>query len=154
MQGGDQPIGLGGHDRAAARALADCAASWPAGYHDLGPRFFEPANTAFWNAVRNERADLYKGFSPWDRISEPKSLRALFLSTGAETPDIVPETRRHRLRSPEDWCRPVLTLIVYSGEQTLATFRSSNQQVRARHQRQDPEGAWPHHPTDALGERR
>jgi len=119
-----------------------------------GPWFFEPANTAFWNAVRNERVDLYKGFSPWDRISEPKSLRALFLSTGAETPDIVPETRRHRLRSPEDWCRPVLTLIVYSGEQTLATFRSSNQQVRARHQHQDPEGAWPHHPTDALGERR
>jgi 2-polyprenyl-3-methyl-5-hydroxy-6-metoxy-1,4-benzoquinol methylase len=73
-----------------------------------GPRFFEPANTAFWNAVQNERADLYKGFNPWDRISEPESLRALFLSTGAETLDIVPETRRHRLRSPEDWWPMVL----------------------------------------------
>src|SRR5436190_12458234 len=25
-----------------------------------GPRFFEPANTAFWNAVREVRPDLYK----------------------------------------------------------------------------------------------
>jgi trans-aconitate methyltransferase len=73
-----------------------------------GPRFFEPASTAFWNAVRSERADLYKGFNPWDRISEPESLRALLLSTGAETLDIVPETRRHRLRSPEDWWPMVL----------------------------------------------
>jgi 2-polyprenyl-3-methyl-5-hydroxy-6-metoxy-1,4-benzoquinol methylase len=73
-----------------------------------GPRFFEPANTAFWNAVRTERPDLYKGFNPWDRISEPESLRALLLSTGAETLDIVPETRRHRLGSPEDWWPMVL----------------------------------------------
>src|SRR5262249_32197103 len=32
-----------------------------------GPRFFEPANTAFWNAIRAMRPDLYKGFNPWDR---------------------------------------------------------------------------------------
>src|SRR6476646_4632348 len=73
-----------------------------------GPRFFEPVNTAFWNAVRNERADLYKGLNPWDRISAAKSLRTLLLSTGAETPDVVPENRRHRLRSPEDWWPMVL----------------------------------------------
>jgi ubiquinone/menaquinone biosynthesis C-methylase UbiE len=73
-----------------------------------GPRFFEPVNIAFWNAVRNERADLYKGFNPWDRISEPESLRALLLSTGAEMPDVIPENRRHRLRSPEDWWPMVL----------------------------------------------
>jgi hypothetical protein len=35
-------------------------------------------------------------------------LRALLLSTGAETPDVVPENRRHRLRSPEDWWPMVL----------------------------------------------
>ena len=73
-----------------------------------GPRFFEPANTAFWNAVRNERPDLHKGFNPWDRISEPESLRVLLSSTGAKTLDIVPETARHRLRSPEDWWPMVL----------------------------------------------
>lgn len=73
-----------------------------------GPRFFEPVNAAFWNAVRNERADLYKGFNPWDRISEPESLRALLSSTGAETLDIAPEAARHHLRSPEDWWPMVL----------------------------------------------
>jgi 2-polyprenyl-3-methyl-5-hydroxy-6-metoxy-1,4-benzoquinol methylase len=73
-----------------------------------GPRFFEPANTAFWDAVRAERADLYKGFNPWDRISDPESLRALLLSTGAETLDILAETRRHRLRSSEEWWPMVL----------------------------------------------
>ena len=57
-----------------------------------GPRFFEPVNTAFWNAVRNERADLYKGFNPWDRISEPESLRALLWSTGAEKPELSRKT--------------------------------------------------------------
>jgi hypothetical protein len=58
--------------------------------------------------VRNERADLYKGFNPWDRISEPESLRALLLSTGTEMPDVLPENRRHRLHSPEDWWPMVL----------------------------------------------
>jgi ubiquinone/menaquinone biosynthesis C-methylase UbiE len=38
-----------------------------------GPNFFEPATTAFWNAVREVRPDLYKGFNPWDRISDPPS---------------------------------------------------------------------------------
>ena len=73
-----------------------------------GPRFFEPASTAFWNAVRNERPDLYRGFNPWDRISQPDSLRALFASAGADTPDVAPEARRHRLRAPEDWWPMVL----------------------------------------------
>ena len=59
-----------------------------------GPRFFEPVNTAFWNAVRNERADLYKEFNPWDRVSKPGLLRGLLLSAGAVTLDIVPETRQ------------------------------------------------------------
>jgi ubiquinone/menaquinone biosynthesis C-methylase UbiE len=29
-----------------------------------GPRFFEPATTAFWEAVREARPDLYRGFNP------------------------------------------------------------------------------------------
>jgi SAM-dependent methyltransferase len=73
-----------------------------------GPHFFEPANTAFWNAVRTESPDLYKGFNPWDRISEPDALRALLLSAGAGAPEIVAEMRSHQLRSPEDWWPMVL----------------------------------------------
>jgi ubiquinone/menaquinone biosynthesis C-methylase UbiE len=30
-----------------------------------GPRLFEPANSAFWESVREVRPDLYKGFNPW-----------------------------------------------------------------------------------------
>ena len=33
-----------------------------------GPRFFEPATTAFWEAVRTARPDLYKAFNPWDSM--------------------------------------------------------------------------------------
>jgi ubiquinone/menaquinone biosynthesis C-methylase UbiE len=73
-----------------------------------GPRFFEPANTAFWNAVRSERPDLYMNFNPWDRISEPQALRELFLSAGTTVPDIVTEMRSHPLRSLEDWWPMVL----------------------------------------------
>jgi len=39
-----------------------------------GPRFFEPATTAFWNSIREVRPDLYKGFNPWDRISEADAI--------------------------------------------------------------------------------
>jgi hypothetical protein len=31
--------------------------------------------------IRQERPDLYKGFNPWDRICDPKSLGALFSGT-------------------------------------------------------------------------
>jgi SAM-dependent methyltransferase len=67
-----------------------------------GPRFFEPVNSIFWNAVRAARRDLYKGFNPWDRISEPDALRALFIDAGTVSPDIVADTSSHPLGSPED----------------------------------------------------
>src|SRR5262249_53058003 len=40
-----------------------------------GPRFFEPASTAFWEAVREVRPDLHKDFNPSARISEPAAVR-------------------------------------------------------------------------------
>jgi len=54
-----------------------------------GPRFFEPVNTALWEAVRTARPDLYKGFNPWDRISEPDALREILVSAGAEAVDVA-----------------------------------------------------------------
>jgi len=68
-----------------------------------GPRFFEPANTGFWNAVRAVRPDLYKGFNPWDRICEPDALRALLASAGIGATEIVAAAGSHALGSPEDW---------------------------------------------------
>src|SRR6185503_9220174 len=56
-----------------------------------GPRFFEPASTAFWESVRSVRPDLYKGFNPWDRISEVDAVRSLLLSAGLEHVEAVAE---------------------------------------------------------------
>lgn len=73
-----------------------------------GPRLFDPANTAFWNAVREERPDLYRGFNPWDRITEPEPLGALFNEAGLETPRIITEPGTHPINSPEDWWALIL----------------------------------------------
>jgi len=73
-----------------------------------GPRFFEPASTVFWNSVRAVRSDLYKGFNPWDRISQPRAVRALFAAAGTTEPDVVAEFGTHPISSPEDWWSMIL----------------------------------------------
>ncbi len=73
-----------------------------------GSHFFEPANTAFWEAVAAVRPELYKGFNPWDRIADPGSLRAMLEEGGIRDVQVVSETGVHALRSPEDWWTAVL----------------------------------------------
>ena len=73
-----------------------------------GPRFLEPATTAFWNAVREVRPDLYKGFNPWDRISDPASLRALLRDGGIERAEVVAEPGTHLIPSAGAWWSAVL----------------------------------------------
>jgi hypothetical protein len=73
-----------------------------------GPRVFEPLNAEFWRAVRDVRPDLYKGFNPWDRISDPDGVRALLVGAGAETVEAVAESGTHELARPEDWWSMVL----------------------------------------------
>jgi ubiquinone/menaquinone biosynthesis C-methylase UbiE len=68
-----------------------------------GPRLFEPANGAFWEAIAAVRPDLHRGFNPWERISEPAGLRAMLAEAGIETSDILAEAGTHPLHSPEDW---------------------------------------------------
>jgi hypothetical protein len=72
------------------------------------PRVFEPLNTVFWESVRQVRPDLYKGFNPWDRISDPESLRSLLSSGGVTTNDIVAEAGTHKISSPGDWWAVVM----------------------------------------------
>jgi ubiquinone/menaquinone biosynthesis C-methylase UbiE len=68
-----------------------------------GKAVFEPANQVFWQAVQAERPDLYKVYTPWDRISEPASLQALIESaTGAAT-RVLQEVGTHPIQTPEDW---------------------------------------------------
>jgi ubiquinone/menaquinone biosynthesis C-methylase UbiE len=73
-----------------------------------GPDFFEPANTAFWNAVRDVRPDLYKGFNPWDRISEPSTLNEMLIEGGVAKSSITAESAVHAIASPDDWWTTLL----------------------------------------------
>ena len=73
-----------------------------------GPRFFEPATAAFWNSVRKVRPDLYKGFNPWDRISEVHQLRTLLNAAGLPESEIVPESDFQPVNSPEEWWAMIL----------------------------------------------
>lgn len=73
-----------------------------------GPRFFEPATTAFWNAVREVRPDLHKGFNPWDRISDPAAVRALLNEGGVKAVEVIAEAGVHTIASPEAWWLAVL----------------------------------------------
>jgi ubiquinone/menaquinone biosynthesis C-methylase UbiE len=73
-----------------------------------GPRFFEPASTAFWDSICAVRPDLYKSFNPWDRISEPNAVRSLFAVAGVEDLKVVAEAGVHGLSSAEDWWPMVL----------------------------------------------
>lgn len=73
-----------------------------------GPRFFEPATTAFWNAVRDVRPELYKGFNPWDRICDPPSVRRLLSEGGVERAEVIAEAGAHPIPSPEAWWSAVL----------------------------------------------
>jgi SAM-dependent methyltransferase len=68
-----------------------------------GPRFFEPANKAFWNSVRNARPDLYKGFNPWDRICEIEDLRTLLEAAGLKELHVEAESGSQPVNSPDDW---------------------------------------------------
>jgi ubiquinone/menaquinone biosynthesis C-methylase UbiE len=68
-----------------------------------GPDLFEPANSAFWEAVGEVRPELKRGFNPWDRISEPSGLQAMLAESGVHTAHIVAESGSHPLQSPEDW---------------------------------------------------
>ena len=68
-----------------------------------GPDLFEPANTAFWEAIHDERPDLMKGFNPWERIATPAGLREMLAEAGITDAEIVAEPGSHPLNSPEDW---------------------------------------------------
>ena len=73
-----------------------------------GPRFLEPANTTFWNSIREVRPDLYKGFNPWDRISDPPAIHALLREGGIPEAEVVPEANLHPIPSPEAWWSAIL----------------------------------------------
>jgi ubiquinone/menaquinone biosynthesis C-methylase UbiE len=91
-----------------------------------GPNLFEPANSAFWRSIQNIRANLYKGFNPWDRITDSVNLEKILKAGGVESTKIIPENRFHPISSAEDWW----TIILGSGYR--GTIEQLNQSERER----------------------
>jgi ubiquinone/menaquinone biosynthesis C-methylase UbiE len=73
-----------------------------------GKNVFEPANQVFWKSIENERPDLYLQFTPWDRISDAASLKALLEAGGATQVEVFEEIGTHELTRPEDWWTMVM----------------------------------------------
>ena len=91
-----------------------------------GPRFCEPATTAFWNSIRDVRPDLYKDFNPWDQITDPQALRNLLHAGGVERPEVAAEGGAHAVESPEAWWAIVL------GSGYRGTFEQLDAEARER----------------------
>ncbi|WP_437723544.1 class I SAM-dependent methyltransferase [Sorangium sp. So ce861] len=68
-----------------------------------GERVLEPGNTAFWDAIRAHRLDVYKTFRPWERIDTPDALRSMLAGAGATPCAVDAEHSSQPLTLPDDW---------------------------------------------------
>jgi ubiquinone/menaquinone biosynthesis C-methylase UbiE len=68
-----------------------------------GPDLFEPLNTAFWDAVRAERPELYKGFNAWDTLITPDLVRRVFEQAEVPVDAIVAESNTHPMAAGDEW---------------------------------------------------
>jgi ubiquinone/menaquinone biosynthesis C-methylase UbiE len=66
-----------------------------------GGGLFEPANTAFWESVREVEPSLFKAFNPWDEITTQAALADLLARGGVEHPAIRAAPGWHRLDHPD-----------------------------------------------------
>jgi ubiquinone/menaquinone biosynthesis C-methylase UbiE len=73
-----------------------------------GPNLFEPANTTFWNSIRDHRPDLYKSFNPWDDIDSPEKLLDLFACAGLPRAECQAAAGKQPIRRPEDFWKIVM----------------------------------------------
>ena len=93
-----------------------------------GPRFAEPANAAFWNAVGVERPDLVRGFHAWDRIDSVETLSRLFTEAGIGSVEIVPESAAYAIENPDAWW----TFVLGSGYRATVEALGPEAAVRVR----------------------
>ncbi len=73
-----------------------------------GPLIFEPIYSVWRDQVKELRPDLHSAFNPWDRITDPGSVRQLLHDGGVPNGQITSEEGKQRLRSPDDWWTIVL----------------------------------------------
>ena len=66
-----------------------------------GPGLFEPANTVFWESVREAEPALFKAFNPWDDITTEAALADLLSRGGVDRPDVMAVRGRQYLDDPD-----------------------------------------------------
>lgn len=93
-----------------------------------GPRVFEPANGIFWDVIREVRPELYKGFNPWDRISDPAAVTALLVEGGVTGSVATAESHWHPLVAPEDWW----TIVMGSGYRGIIEQLTTDERAQVR----------------------
>jgi hypothetical protein len=87
-----------------------------------------PSNVFNCRRVRDVRSDLYKGFNPWDRISEVDALRSLLAPVAVDV-EVIAEADSQTVNSPEDWWAMVLGSGYRGTVDQLST--AEREQVRA-----------------------
>ncbi|HEY7691666.1 MAG TPA: class I SAM-dependent methyltransferase [Gaiellaceae bacterium] len=73
-----------------------------------GPHVLEPGATAFWNAVGKVRAELVRGFNPWDDLVSVDQVVELYASSGIDGAQADLVEAAQALRSPDDWWHVVM----------------------------------------------
>jgi ubiquinone/menaquinone biosynthesis C-methylase UbiE len=91
-----------------------------------GPGLFEPANSHFWECVREVEPSLFKAFNPWDEITTPQALADLFSRAGVTHPAVMAVPGEHHLDRPDGFWDIVL------GSGYRATVDALSQEQRDR----------------------
>ena len=91
-----------------------------------GPRVLQPGSRAFWDAVLAVRPDLHQPTPPWERISTPDDLRALFARSGIDDVAIEPGYARTPIAGPPDWW----TIVLGSGYRGTLEQMSDDERAR------------------------
>jgi len=73
-----------------------------------GPGLFEPANSVFWESVREVEPSLYKAFNPWDEITTEAALADLLSRGGVEPSTVTATPGWHHLNHPDEFWDVVL----------------------------------------------
>ena len=89
-----------------------------------GPGLFEPANTAFWESVRDVEPSLFKAFNPWDEITTEAALGDLLARAGVKHAAVTAAPGWHRLDQPDRFWDIVL------GSGYRATIEALSQEQR------------------------
>jgi ubiquinone/menaquinone biosynthesis C-methylase UbiE len=93
-----------------------------------GAGLFEPANSYFWECIRQVEPSVYKKFNPWDEITTPAALAELLTGAGVPRPTVEAVEARHHLEHPDSFW----DIVLGSGFRATIDALSSDQRDRVR----------------------